>query len=95
MAMVGSIVFVSPALLIAPQVGYAGYVGACLVGSIVCGAVFFIFSDKLRIVFPAFVSGAVVFVLGASLIGVALGYCAGGGGNPDFGNPINYLLAGI
>ena len=39
-AMVCSIVFVSPALVIAPQVGYAGYVGACLVGSIVCGVLF-------------------------------------------------------
>lgn len=95
MAMVGSIVFVSPALLIAPQVGYAGYVGACLVGSIVCGAVFFIFSDKLKIVFPAFVSGAVVLVLGTVLIGVSLGYCAGGVGQEGFGDPVNYLLAGI
>ena len=95
MAMVGSIVFVSPALLIAPQVGYAGYVGACLVGSIVCGLVFFAFSDKLKVIFPTFVSGAVVLVLGTTLIGVALEYCGGGADNVDFGDPVNYLLAGI
>ena len=58
---------------IAPQVGYAGYVGACLVGSVICGVVFFTFSDKLKVVVPSFVSGAVVFVLGTTLLGVALG----------------------
>ena len=94
-AMVCSIVFVSPALLIAPQVGYAGYVGACLVGSVICGVVFFTFSDKLKVVVPSFVSGAVVFVLGTTLLGVALGYCAGGSGSADFGDPANYLLAGV
>lgn len=94
-AMVCSIVFVSPALVIAPQVGYAGYVGACLVGSIVCGVVFVAFSDKLKIIVPTFVSGAVVFVLGTTLLGVALGYCAGGSGSVGFGDPANYLLAGI
>ena len=94
-AMVCSIVFVSPALLIAPQVGYAGYVGACLVGSLVCGVVFFAFSDRLKVVVPSFVSGAVVFVLGTTLLGVALGYCAGGADSPGFGDPANYLLAGI
>lgn len=94
-AMTVSVVFVSPALLIAPQVGYAGYVGACLVGSLICGLVFFAFSDKLRIIFPPFVSGSVVFVLGATLIGVALGYCAGGSGNADYGDPSNFVLSGI
>ncbi|MCI9628767.1 MAG: purine/pyrimidine permease [Eggerthellaceae bacterium] len=94
-AMTVSVVFVSPALLIAPQVGYAGYVGACLVGSLICGLVFFAFSDKLRVIFPPFVSGSVVFVLGATLIGVALGYCAGGSGNADFGDPSNFILSGV
>ena len=94
-AMTVSVVFVSPALLIAPQVGYAGYVGACLVGSLICGLVFFAFSDKLRVIFPPFVSGSVVFVLGATLIGVALGYCAGGSGNADFGDPSNVILSGV
>lgn len=94
-AMVCSIVFVSPALFIAPQVGYAGYVGACLVGSVVCGVVFVAFSDKLKTIVPSFVSGAVVFVLGTTLLGVALGYCGGGSGSADFGNPENYLLAAI
>ncbi len=94
-AMTVSVVFVSPALLIAPQVGYAGYVGACLVGSLICGLVFFAFSDKLRVIFPPFVSGSVVFVLGATLIGVALGYCAGGSGNAGFGDSSNFILSGV
>ena len=46
-------------------------------------------------VVPSFVSGAVVFVLGTTLLGVALGYCAGGSGSADFGDPANFLLAGV
>ena len=41
---------------------------------------------------PGFVSGAVVFVLGTTLLGVALGYCAGGSGSADFGDTIVNLL---
>lgn len=94
-AMVCSIVFVSPALLIAPEYGFGGFMGACLVGTLICCGIFFGFADKLKIIFPTFVSGAVVLVLGTSLIGVAVDYCAGGGGSANYGDPMNFAFAGI
>ena len=80
-AKVCSIVFVSPALLIAPEYGFGSFMGACLAG--------------LKIVFPTFISGAVVLVLGTSLTSVAIQYCAGGSGAENFGDPINYAFAGV
>lgn len=94
-AMVCSIVFVSPALLIAPAYGFGGLMGACLVGTLICCGVFFVFAEKLKIVFPTFISGAVVLVLGTSLTSVAIQYCAGGSGAENFGDPMNYALAGV
>ena len=94
-AMVCSIVFVSPALLIAPEYGFGGFMGACLVGTLICCAIFFIFADKLTVIFPPFVSGAVVLVLGTTLTIVSVQYCAGGDGAANFGAPINYFYAGI
>ena len=94
-AMVCSIVFVSPALLIAPEYGFGSFMGACLAGTLICCGVFFAFAEKLKIVFPMFISGAVVLVLGTSLTSVAIQYCAGGSGAENFGDPINYAFAGV
>ena len=94
-AMVCSIVFVSPALLIAPEYGFGSFMGACLAGTLICCGVFFAFAEKLKIVFPTFISGAVVLVLGTSLTSVAIQYCAGGSGAENFGDPINYAFAGV
>ena len=63
MVQVGSFVFIAPALLIAPQAGFGGYMGACIVAAIVCGVVFVLFSDWLKVIFPSFISGAVLLVL--------------------------------
>ena len=93
-AMVCSIVFVSPALLIAPEMGFGGFMGACLAGTLLCCGVFFLFADRLKVIFPTFVSGAVVLVLGATLTCVAVQYCAGGSGAEDFGDPSNYVYSG-
>ena len=93
-AMVCSIVFVSPALLIAPEYGFGSFMGACLAGTLICCGIFFAFAEKLKVVFPTFVSGAVVLVLGTSLIGVSIQYCAGGSGAENFGDPVNYAFAG-
>ena len=90
---VGSFVFIAPALLIAPQVGFGGYMGACIVAAIVCGVVFVLFSDWLKVIFPSFISGAVLLVLGTGLIGNALANCAGGNGAETFGDPVNLALA--
>ena len=94
-AMVCSIVFVSPALLIAPAYGFGGFLGACLVGTLICCGVFFVFAEKLKVIFPTFISGAVVLVLGTTLLGVSIDYCAGGSGAANYGAPINYVYAGI
>ena len=92
-AMVCSIVFVSPALLIAPEYGFGGFMGACLAGTLICCGVFFVFAEKLKIIFPTFVSGAVVLVLGSTLTCVAVDYCAGGDGAANYGDPVNLGLA--
>ena len=46
--------------------------GACIVAAIICGIVFGLFSDWLKVIFPPFVSGAVLMVLGTGLIGNAI-----------------------
>lgn len=95
MAFVGSFVFISPAILIIPQSGFGGYMGACIVAAIICGIVFGLFSDWLKVIFPPFVSGAVLLVLGTGLIGNAISNCAGGGGVENFGDPTFLALAGV
>lgn len=94
-AMVCSIVFVSPALLIAPEYGFGGFMGACLVGTLICCGLFFAFAEKLKVIFPTFISGAVVLVLGTTLTCVAVQYCAGGSDADNFGGLSNYVYAGI
>ena len=95
MGFVGSFVFISPALLIIPQSGFGGYMGACIFAAIACGIVFGFFSDWLKVIFPPFVSGAVLMVLGTGLIGNAISNAAGGSGVANFGDPLFLGLAGI
>lgn len=95
MGFVGSFVFISPALLIVPQYGFGGYMGACIVAAILCGIVFGLFSNWLKVLFPPFVSGAVLMVLGTGLIGNAISNCAGGSGVENFGDPTFLMLAGV
>ncbi len=95
MVMVGSFVFIAPALLIIPQAGFGGYMGACIVGAIICGIVFVLFSDWLKVIFPSFISGAVLLVLGTGLIGNAITNAAGGDGAANFGDPVNLGLAAL
>ena len=95
MGFVGSFVFISPALLIVPQFGFGGYMGACLVAAIICGVIFGLFADWLKVIFPPFVSGAVLMVLGTGLIGNAIANAAGGNGAPGFGDPTFLALATV
>lgn len=95
MGFVGSFVFISPALLIVPQFGFGGYMGACIVAAIVCGVLFGLFADWLKVIFPPFVSGAVLMVLGTGLIGNAVANAAGGSGVVGFGDPVFLGLAAI
>lgn len=43
--------------------------------------------------FPTLVTATVIFSIGLSLYSVAIGYIAGGKGSPDFGSPLNWLVA--
>lgn len=95
MVMVGSFVFIAPGVLIIPQAGFGGYMGACIVAAIVCGIIFVLFSGWLRVIFPPFISGAVLLVLGTGLIGNALNNCAGGAGVENYGDPLFLALAGV
>ena len=69
--------------------------GACIVAAIICGLVFGLFSDWLKVIFPPFVSGAVLLVLGTGLIGNAINNAAGGSGVANYGDPTFLMLAGI
>ena len=88
-----SFVFIAPALTIGNRYGYAVYMGACLVASIVCGVVCTIFYKQISKIFQPYISGAVVMTLGASLCSTAIAMCAGGNGAEDYGDPVNFLLA--
>ena len=87
--------FIAPAALIIPQSGFGGYMGACIVAAIICGVIFVLFSGWLKVIFPPFISGAVLLVLGTGLIGNALNNCAGGAGVENYGDPMFLALAGI
>lgn len=89
-----SFAYVPTLLAIGGQFGIAEIFGAQIVG----GAAAFlvgIFIKQLRILFPPIVTGTVIFTIGLSLYSVAVRYMAGGGGNPTFGSPKNWLVAGI
>ncbi len=89
-----SFAYVPTLLAIGGQFGIAEIFGAQIAG----GAAAFIvgmFIKQLRIFFPPIVTGTVIFTIGLSLYSVAVRYMAGGGGNPTFGSPRNWLVAGI
>lgn len=74
--------------------GYGAVYGAQIVGGIVA----FIVGmgiGKIRKYFPPIVSGTVVLTIGLSLYPVAIGYMAGGNGNPMYGSKFQWLVAVI
>lgn len=89
-----SFVFVAPGIAIAAQHGLDTFTGACLVGSVVCLIVWGGLYKQIAKLVKPYISGTIVAILGISLCGVAIGYCAGGTGSADYGSLSNYLLAG-
>lgn len=89
-----SFAYVPTILAIGGQFGIATIFGAQIAGGI---AAFLVgmFIKQLRILFPPIVTGTVIFTIGLSLYSVAVRYMAGGGGNPTFGSPRNWLVAFI
>jgi NCS2 family nucleobase:cation symporter-2 len=87
-----SFAYVPTLTAIAGEFNIATVFGAQIIGGIV--AIFFgIFLKKLMKFFPTLVTGTVIFSIGLSLYSVAIGYIAGGKGSPDFGSPLNWLVA--
>lgn len=90
-----SFVFVAPGITLGAMYGLNSFTGACLVGSIVTCVLWTVFHKQLQILFKPYIAGAVVMALGLSLCSVGIGYCAGGVGSPDYGDPINLMLAAL
>ncbi|WP_308752774.1 solute carrier family 23 protein [uncultured Anaerotruncus sp.] len=88
-----SFVFVAPGIAIAAQHGLDTFTGACLVGSLLCLLIWGGLYKQIAKLVKPYISGTIVAILGISLCGVAIGYCAGGTGSADYGSLSNYLLA--
>ncbi len=89
-----SFAYVPTILAIGGQFGIAAIFGAQIFGGLAAFLVG-IFIKQLRVLFPPIVTGTVIFTIGLSLYSVAVRYMAGGGGNPTFGSPRNWLVAMI
>lgn len=72
--------------------GIGTILGAEIVGGIVA-VVVGLFIKYIKHLFPAVVTGTVIFTIGLSLYPIAIRWMAGGEGAPDFGSPLNWLIA--
>lgn len=88
-----SFVFVFPGIALGAAYGLDTLTGAFLIGSIVTCVLWTVFHKQLSILFKPYIAGAVVMSLGLSLCSVGIGYCAGGSGAEDYGDPVNLMLA--
>lgn len=87
-----SFAYIPVLLAIGKQYGYPAVYGAQIIGGIVaflCGMSI----KKIRKFFPPIVSGTVVLTIGLSLYPVAIGYMAGGNGNPMYGSIWQWIVA--
>ncbi|MBS4214206.1 nucleobase:cation symporter-2 family protein [Neobacillus rhizophilus] len=85
---------VGPMIAIGKLQGITAIYGAIIVSGIIV-MILAQFMSKVMRFFPPVVTGAVVTIIGISLIPVAMNNVAGGAGAPDFGNPRNLLLAAL
>lgn len=83
---------VGPMIAIGSTVGITAIYGSILASGLFVFLISGYFS-KLRRFFPTVVTGSVVTVIGVSLIPVAMNWAAGGIGRPDYGDPVNIVLA--
>ncbi|MGC4934742.1 uracil-xanthine permease family protein [Gordonia sp. DT30] len=85
----------TPMILIAHKYGIQAVYGSMLIGGVVGLALAIPFARIIRF-FPALVTGAVLTVVGLSLIGVAGGLIVGSdSSSPDYAAPRNLLIAAI
>lgn len=87
-----SFAYVPTLLAIGGQYNLATILGAQICGG-VAAVVVGIFIKPMRKLFPATVTGTVIFTIGLSLYPTAVKYMAGGAGSPTFGSPQNWLVA--
>lgn len=83
---------VGPIIAIGTTANLPTVFGAIIIAGIVVMLLAPVFGRVLKL-FPTVVTGSVVTVIGLSLIPVAMNNVAGGQGSPDFGRPVNLLLA--
>ncbi len=87
-----AVITLGPMISIAKSAGMATMYGAIILsGFAVFLASFFI--HKIIKFFPPVVTGSLVVTIGFSLVPFALQDMAGGFGAPNFGDPINYVIA--
>lgn len=85
---------------VGPMIGIGQAHGiTAIYGSIIAAGLFVVivaplFAKVLRF-FPPVVTGSIIVIIGVSLLPVALNNVGGGAGSPNFGDPINLLLATI
>jgi xanthine permease len=83
---------VGPIIAIGTTANLPTAFGAIIIAGIAVMLLAPVFGRVLKL-FPTVVTGSVVTVIGLSLIPVAMNNAAGGQGSPDFGRPVNLLLA--
>lgn len=85
--------FVTPAIAISQAYGFPAFVGASLVCGIAVALLGAVSVKFIRKVFPPVAMGCVIMVIGLTLVGVAVDYCAGGSSATDYGSLRNYGVA--
>ncbi len=85
--------FVTPAIAISTAYGFPAFIGASLVCGVAVALLGAVSVRFIRKIFPPIAMGCVILVIGLTLVSVAVNYCAGGVGAPDYGSPQNYLVA--
>lgn len=89
-----SFTVVAPAIAIGQVHDITGIFGAVIASGFIV-IILAQFSEKLVRYFPPIVTGAVVLIIGITLMPVAMGNAAGGPGSDDYGSYLNLGVAGF
>lgn len=89
-----SFAYVPSMQAIASGYGVGTILGSQIVGGVVAIIMGFLVK-KIRVLFPAIITGTVVFTIGLSLYPTAINYMAGGTGSENYGSWQNWLVAFI
>lgn len=89
-----SFAYVPSMQAIASGYGVGTILGSQIVGGVVA-IIMGVLVKKIRVLFPAIITGTVVFTIGLSLYPTAINYMAGGSGSETYGSWQNWLVAFI